>query len=324
MRKQVTVAAVAVALLLSAACSSSASSERAMRVAFVRPVPSQDGNAPFDQELQASGFILGCNLQYVQDDPAAEVHVAPDDIRDAVEGWVAEGIDLIVAFSSSGAAIAADAAPRVPVLFLANDPVAVGLVSDPARPDRNLTGVTFRIPADRTLHLARQAIPALTTIGILEPSSDPAGPPAREAMVIAAEKAGMTSVIQTFSDQADIGRAMRSLHDQGADAIVVVNAPTSIRFLSVIEPAATALRLPIIANTARATGALLVLEPNVDELLGRLGRQAARLLAGATTADIPVEHPTTFRVVLNSGVARDLGLPPLPIDLIRQADLVLP
>jgi len=320
--KRLAIAVALVALLATAACGSTSDDERPLRVAFIRPVPSADGNEPFDQELRAEGLVRGRNLVYVQAEPELEVLISDDEIRSAVEGWVQDGIDLIVAFSSAGAEIAATTASETPVLFLVNDPVAVGLVTDPARPDRNLTGVTFRIPADRTLDLARQAIPDLTTIGILEPSSDPAGPPARAAMLAAARAAGLMSVTEAFRDEADIGRAVTALLDRGADAVAVVNAPTSIRFISVIEPTATALGLPIVANTSLATGALVVLEPNVNDLLARLGRQAARLLGGATTAEVPVENPTEFRVVLNATVATELGLPALPADLIRQADVV--
>ncbi|MEX2292793.1 MAG: ABC transporter substrate-binding protein [Acidimicrobiales bacterium] len=323
MSKRMAIAAALVALVAATACSSSSNNQRPMRVAFLRSVATLDGNAPFDRELRAKGFVLGRNLQYVQLDPEHEVHVEPEDIRRTVDEWLRDGIDLIVALSSTAAEIAANAAPQTPVLFLVNDPVAVGLVSDPARPDRNLTGVTFRIPADRTLSLARQAMPGLALIGILMPGSDPAGPPAHKAMAAAAQSAGLESTTETFSGPDDIRRAIASLHGRGAQVVVVVNAPTSIRYLSMIEPAVSAVGLPIIANTSLATQALIVLEPNVEELLGRLGRQAARLLSGISPADIPVENPTDFRVVLNSKVAAELGIPALSTDLLRQADLVV-
>jgi len=320
--RRMAMTAVVMMLLVAAACASDSSEDALARVGFVRPVAAGVGQPAFDAELEASGFIAGDNLVYVQDDPDGEILLTPDDVRSAVEEWVAGGIDLIVAFSSSGATVAAETAPETPVLFLVNDPVAVGLVTNEARPDRNLTGVTFRVPADRTLDLARQAIPDLDRIGILVPATDPAGPPSRDSMLAAAATMQIESAVEDFTDESDIARAVTALSAQSVDAIVVVNSPTSIRFFPVIEPAATALGLPTIANTSIAVRALVALEPDIAVLLEQLGRQAARLLSGVPPADIPVEDPTIFRVVLNAAMAAELGLPEFPADLVRQADHV--
>lgn len=314
-------AAAVVAAAVLAACSSDAD-DPPVRIGFVRSVPASSGNTPFDEALASGGFTVGDNLVYVQDEPDTEVLITPEEVTAAVTGWVAEGIDLIVAFSSSGAEAAATAAPDTPVLFLVNDPIAVGLVSDKAHPDRNLTGATFRVPADRTLDLARQAIPGLRRIGVLVPATDPAGGPSRDAMLAAAQGLELGTSVEAFADEADIARAVTALGERDIQAIVVVNSPTSVRFMSSIEPVATSLGLPTIANTSLATRAVLVLEPNVDSLLARLGRQAARLLGGTPPADVPVEDPTEFRVVLNRTVAHELGLAEFTADLLRQADLV--
>lgn len=314
-------AAAVVAAAVLAACSSDAD-DPPVRIGFVRSVPASSGNTPFDEALASGGFTVGDNLVYVQDEPDTEVLITPEEVTAAVTGWVAEGIDLIVAFSSSGAEAAATAAPDTPVLFLVNDPIAVGLVSDKAHPDRNLTGATFRVPADRTLDLARQAIPGLRRIGVLVPATDPAGGPSRDAMLAAAQALELGTSVEAFADEADIARAVTALGERDIQAIVVVNSPTSVRFMSSIEPVATSLGLPTIANTSLATRAVLVLEPNVDSLLARLGRQAARLLGGTPPADVPVEDPTEFRVVLNRTVAHELGLAEFTADLLRQADLV--
>lgn len=314
-------AAALVAAAVLAACSSDAP-DPPVRIGFVRSVPASSGNTPFDEALASAGFTPGDNLVFVQAEPNTEVLITPDEVTAAVKGWVTGGIDLIVAFSSTGAEAAATAAPDTPVLFLVNDPIAVGLVSDKAHPDRNLTGATFRVPADRTLDLAQQAIPGLRRIGILVPATDPAGGPSRDSMLVAAQALEIGTSVEAFADEADIARAVTALSERDIQAIVVVNSPTSVRFMSSIEPVATSLGLPTIANTSLATRAVLVLEPNVDSLLARLGRQAARLLDGTPPADIPVEDPTDFRVVLNRTVAQELGLAEFTADLLRQADLV--
>lgn len=323
MRWKITSVATIVASLLLAACGSDASTPKEVRVAFVRAVASGPSSPGFEDVLAASGYVLGQNLTYVQKEPFTEVLLTPEEIGNAVTDWIKQGVDLIVAFSSSGADAAAKAAPHTPILFLVNDPVAVGLVTDKSRPDRNLTGVTFRIPADRTLDLARQAVPGLERIGILVPAADPAGPPSRDAVVTAAGALKLTSVVESYTTDADIPRAITALAAQQIDVLVVVNAPTSVRYLSVIQPAAAAAKLPMIANTSLATDAVVVLEPDVNTLLEKLGRQAVRLLNGSQVADVPVEDPTAFRVVLNRTAATRLGLPPFPSTLLRQADAVV-
>lgn len=290
-------------------------------IVFLRAVSS--GNpVPLLAELRSGGFREGDNLRILPTS-TDEVHALPEDARDAVDEWIGGGADLIFAFSSTGAAAAAEATRDVPILFLVNDPSAVGLVENEEAPEGNLTGVTFRVPADRTVGLARDAIPGLAKIGVLFPADDPAAAPHRDALMRAGPDLGIEVVAEAFRGDADVLRAIDALAGSGAQAIVVANAPTAIRSLATIEPAAAERRIPLIANTDIATKALLVLQPDTDELLAQLGRQAVRILNGADPGDVPVENPRTFKVIVNTKVAADLGMPPLSADLLRQADTVI-
>lgn len=318
-----TVAGIVAILLLSVpGCGGDEdATQKVTTIAFLRSVNS--GNpAPLLAELRGAGFREGDTLRILPTDPN-EAHALPEDAREVVEGWIGDGADLIFAFSSTGAAAAAEATADVPILFLVNDPSAVGLVESEEAPEGNLTGVTFRVPADRTLALARDAIPGLAKIGILFPADDPAAPPHRDALTRAGPDLGIEVVAEAFRGDDDVVRAIDALVGSGAQAIVVANAPTAIRSLATIEPAAAERRIPLIANTDIAASALLVLQPDTDELLAQLGRQAVRILTGADPGDVPVENPRTFEVIVNAKAAADLGLPPLSADLLRQADTVI-
>ncbi len=304
------------------ACGIDGDDDASVRVAFLRAVPSESLEPVLDP-LRAAGFVPNETLEFVQEDPLGETLVEPEQIETRIREWLDAGVDLIFAFSSSGAAAAAELTSDVPILFLVNDPMAVGLVDDEDAPSGNLTGVTFRVPADRTLDLAATGIPDLEHVGILVPEADPAGPPARDAMVTAAETLGLQATTEVFASDEDIDRAVAALADAGVGAIVVVNTPTSVRSSSVIEPAATAAGLPIVANTTFTQGATIVLEPDTDELLAQLGRQAVRILGGDAPSEVPVEDPRQFRVVLDRGKATELDLPPFPGPLVQQADEVL-
>jgi len=309
----------AVLLVGLAACDSGDAGET-FTLAFLRALPT-GGNDVFLDEMAAGGFIVGENLRILGEDPE-EAYPDPESAKVAVERWVDQGVDLIVAFSTSGADAARQVTDTVPILFLVNDPMAVGLVEDEQRPEANLTGVTFRAPADRTLELVRAALPGLSTVGVLSAAADPATPAATATIGAAAEEAGVTVVSASFPDDAGVEAAVATLAEAGVDAVYLANAPTVIRSLSVIEPTVAAAGLPLVTNTDLAQTVLVGLTPDADSLLAQLGRQAARILDGAKVSSVPVEDPRSFRLVLGASQARILGLGELPVTLTRQADEV--
>lgn len=314
------------AVLVVGSCSSEPSQQEALptaSVAFLRAVGSAttEGQQALLTELGSSGFTAGANLTVLAEDPEI-AYSDPVEAEAAVDEWVTDGVDLIFAFSSSGAAIAGEAAPDVPVLFISNDPTATGLVQDEMQPEANLTGVTFRVPADRTLSIALRAIPKLRTIGLVYPSADPAALPHSDAVGEAAGSLGLGLELADFTDETDAAAAVAKLVKRGVDAIFVSNSPTAIRALQPIQDAADEAGIPTIANTTVAYGALVVLSPDSIELNRQLGRQAARLLAGSDVADVPVEDPREFELVLNAAVAERLSLN-LGASLLREADRVI-
>lgn len=322
MRRRSFVVLLVAAVIGLGACSDDGSESELFVVGFLRAVPTED-NEPMVGELRDGGFVIGDNLRLLAGDPA-EAHPDPDEAKEVVAQWVEdEDVDLILAFSSTGAAAAAEVTSEVPILFLVNDPMVVGLVEDEASPEANLTGVTFRAPADRTLDLARQAIPGLTRVGVLFSSDDPAAPPARDALAAAAQGLGMEAAVEGFAGSEDVGRALDTLVAADVEAVALANSPTSIRALASIEPALTERGLPLITNVDLAETAVVALTPDSDELTAQMGRQAVRVLQGADPGNIPVEDPRKFRLILNQAQASALGLPPFPDDLVRQADRVI-
>lgn len=324
MRRLVVALSVALVASVAPSCGGGDDEERVVTVAFLRAVPADDADALFD-ELREAGFVAGANLRILPDDHLGETHPDPDDAEAAVRAWTRDGADVVFAFSTTGAAAAAAATSTVPILFLVNDPMAVGLVADEGAPEANLTGVTFRVPADRTVELARRAIPHLSSAGFLFPAGDAAAVPHREAMMRAATGQGVELVAAPFSGRDDVPRALDGLVAAGVDAVFVANAPTAVRALDVIEPAVAGRGLPLVANVDVdfAPTALVAVAPDTGELQAQLGRQAVRLLEGARPGTIPVEEPRRFRVTVNLRQAQELGLPPLPEALLRVADRVV-
>jgi putative ABC transport system substrate-binding protein len=317
--------ALSVALLV-AGCASPATNPEARAeatIAFLRAVGSatSDGQQALLDELRKAGFDDDSNLTVLAADPEI-AYPDPDDAAEIVAEWVEDGVDLIFALSSSGAMAASQAAPDVPVLFISNDPTATGLIQNETQPEANLTGVTFRVPADRTLSIAARAIPHLRKVGLVYPADDPGAVPHAAAVEAAAEQLGLDLEMANFTDETDAAKAVDQLARKGVDAIFISNSPTAIRALGPIQEAADAAGIPTIANTAVSVGSLIVLGPSSLELNRQLGRQAARILAGSEVADVPVEDPREFELVLNAAVADRLSVVLKP-NLLREADRVI-
>lgn len=303
--------------------SSGAVEDGSHKIAILRSVATPDSptEAAFLNELADHGFVSGRNLK-ILGGTGDEIFPDPREAEAAVERWEGQGVKVIVAFSTVGAEIARDHAPGANVLFLVNDPVAAGFVGDETSPDGRLTGVTFRIPADRMLSLARRILPGLPTAGLPYPPDDPAAIPNRDRFLDAAAAQGLELVTEEFSGEDDLARAVGVLvQERGAQMLLASVSPTATSALPQLARAATSFGVPHIANVATAEGALMTLSPDGRSIGEQLGRQAVRLLNGASPSSIPVEDPRRFQLTLNESVAETLNIP-IPPDVMREADLV--
>ncbi len=309
-----------VATVLAGSCRSAdpATAEPA-RLGVLRAVPDDD-HAVIVEELRDRGWGP-TQLEVLPADPL-ELHPDPEGAAATLDAWVRDGIDLVIAFSTPLAQLAAERAASVPGLFLVNDPVAAGLVTDPRHPDGSMTGVTFRTPADRTLDLADRALGGLSRVGYLFPDGDAGVPGHRRGVLAAAEELGIEVEEASFTDADGVEDAVGQLADAGVQAVLLASSNGTFRVLDAIAAALDAHDLPAIANTDFAEFAVVIVTPDGAEVRRQLARQAVRLLAGADVSAVPVEDPRKFVVILNRTQAAELGLPPFDPDLLRQADVV--
>lgn len=293
------------------------------KVAFLRSVvtPGSATGRAFMDQLADQGFVEDRNLLIVGGG-GDEAFPDPEKAKAAVKRWEQEGVDVIVAYSTTVAEIARDNAPGARILFLVNDPVAAGFVKDEQRPEGSMTGVTFRVPADRMLSLARRILPNLQRIGLPYPPDDPAAIPSRDHFAEAAQSQGLQMLTETFAGEADVARAARVLVESGQVQLLLASvSPTATRALPQLAEAAAMHRIPYAANVGSAENALLTLSPDGASIGRQLGRQAARLLNGASPASVPVEDPRRFQFRVSQKVAGELGIT-LPADVLREADVV--
>lgn len=318
-----TLLAAAFLALLSVSCDlrGGASDDDIPLVGLLRVIP-DDHQPAFVDELRAQGWSGGRDVEVVPRGPD-EVASDPDQARRLLREWARADVDLIVASSTPYAALAAELVPDVPTLFLVVDPVAAGLVRDPARPDSNMTGLTFWTPADRTLDLASQVLGGgLDRVGYLAPVGDPAVEGHLAGVLAASEELGIDLVEVVFDGPEAVPAAVDELSAAGVDLVYLPSANATVQALDVLETALMAARLPVVANADYVDFALLVLAPDGEEVRRQLARQAARLLAGADVSSVPVENPRRFVTTVDRGVADTLGLPPIDPAVLRKMDVV--
>ena len=203
------------------------------------------------------------------------------------------------------------------------DPVAAGFVSTLAKPGGNITGMFLDIPeiVGKLVELLKTALPELRTITLLW------DPLTGKSQIAAPEQAARALGIATQVREVRAGtleQTVRSVSDRKAHALVLLGSPLIAGGFPKIAEAATAARLPTIAlfpGYARL-GGLMAYGPDAPDQYRQEGRMIAKILKGAKPADLPVERPTKFYLLINLKTAKAIGLtiPPL---LLGRADQVI-
>jgi putative ABC transport system substrate-binding protein len=254
---------------------------------------------------------------------------AADAAVDRVDALAAElvrlKVEVIVAEFTPAAMAARRATHTIPIVMApAGDPVATGLVASLARPGGNVTGLSNVAAelAGKRLELLQALVPGLTAVGLLVYGRDPLDRGFVDASRAAAAAIGLALHTAEVPAATAIEAAFAALRQAAVGALVVPgNLPTA--------PARTAelalrQRLPSIGviGSYPAAGGLMAYAPDLAEPRRRAAGYVDRLLRGAKAAELPVEQPTRFYLLLNLKTARALGLT-LPQNLLLQADEVL-
>jgi putative ABC transport system substrate-binding protein len=280
--------------------------------------------AAFRQGLAELGFIDGQNvtLEY----RFAEGHF---DRLPALANDLVTRRAAVLVTSGIGSALAAKAAASgaTPLLFLAaDDPVKVGLVLSLGRPGGNATGVAWltSVLLAKRLEIARELVPPAASIGVLvNPTSPEVGPQLRD-IESAARALGQQIQIVNASEMSDFDAAFAALIDRQAKALVVSNDAFFNTERNRLVALAALHRLPAVYDRREyaAAGGLMTYGTSYPFAYRELGRYTGRILKGAQPADLPVQQPTRFELVINLKAAKTLGLA-MPRALIALADVVI-
>jgi putative ABC transport system substrate-binding protein len=286
------------------------------------PGPFEPLMRAFRQGLSDAGYIEGQNvaIEYRW----AEGHY--DRLPALAADLVGRKVDLIVAANPPPAIAAKNATSTIPIVFRGgSDPVGDGLVASLARPGANLTGVSIAddLTAKR-LELLSELVPRARVIALLvNPDSVGAERVIREVQEAARAK-GLQLHVLKASTESEIDTAFASLVQLHADALVVASDP----FLSSRREQIVALasRRPVPSIYAwrefAESGGLISYGPSLTAAYRLVGVYAGKVLKGAKPADLPVQQPTTFELVINLKTAKALGLT-VPQRMLTQADKVI-
>jgi putative ABC transport system substrate-binding protein len=288
------------------------------------PGPSASSVAAFRQGLAETGYVEGQNI-------AIEYRWAEgsyDRLPTLAAELVGRKVEVVVAGGGTPAARAAkNATSTIPIVFLTGtDPVADGLVASLARPGGNLTGVSF-LNIDlmpKRLELLSELVPQAGMIALLvNPNNSNFERITREVQKAAGAKGVQLPILKAGSES-EIDAAFASLVQLHAGALVVGADVflTGRREQLVALAAHYAVPAIYVWRDFPASGGLISYGASLTAVSRQLGIYAGKILNGAKPADLPVEQPTKFELVINLKTAKALGLAVPPSILVRADDVI--
>jgi putative ABC transport system substrate-binding protein len=215
----------------------------------------------------------------------------------------------------------------IPVVFgFSGDPVDAKLVTSIARPGGNLTGISFLALelAGKRLELLREVLPRLSRIAILANPEHPGEAAELRESQAAAERLGLTVHYLPVRKAGDFERAFNQIEREAAGAILAFPDLLIMSQAKAIADFASRRRVPAVSGWSAfaVAGNLMTYGPNLDESYRIIAAYVDKILRGAKPADLPVERPTKFDLVLNLKTARALGLT-IPPSVLARADQVI-
>jgi putative tryptophan/tyrosine transport system substrate-binding protein len=270
------------------------------------------------QGLRELGYVEG---QTIQLEVRSGNGITAELVPIAVE-LVADKVDVIVAYPTPAASAAKQATKEVPIVIVAGDPIATGLIDSLARPGGNITGVSGVAAevATKNLEMVREVLPFARRAAVLANANDPFHLPFLDTIQAAASTLQIeikTLMVQTADE---LETDFEDIEKWRADAVLVQPSLPQKR----IAELAAKYHLPALSPDPEFTGlgGLMSYSSDFKALFRRCAVFVDKILKGAKPADLPVEQPTKFWLVINLKTAKSLGLT-IPETLLATADEVI-
>jgi putative tryptophan/tyrosine transport system substrate-binding protein len=251
----------------------------------------------------------------------------PDRLDDLAAMLVSENVDVIVTFSTPGCLAAKRATTVIPIVFAASsDPLSTGVVTSLAHPGGNITGLSVMATdlSAKRLELLRMLVPSIHNIAVLWDSSNPGMALRVHETKLAAEQLKVAFLDSGARDLNSLEASFTALSKQRPQALLVTAEPFTRLHRDRILDFTKNNHIPAIyedSGFVRA-GGLISYGPNISSLFHSAASYVDKILKGAKPADIPVEQPTKFLLIINLKTAKTLNLE-VPPTLLARADEVI-
>jgi len=294
------------------------------RLGILQPLPNTPAlnyTEALRQGLRDHGYVEGQNtvIEY-------RMSTAPKENPLLLAELLGRKIDILITWTTPALVAATKATSTIPIVGISGDPVQTGLVASLARPGGNLTGLAILTDELelKSLQLLKQAVPRVTRVAILWNPDNPVWTHALKRLQEAAPALGVKLQPLAVRDSGDLKLAFDAAARESADALLVVRDAIFTAMRHQITDFAARHRLPAIYGGISfvEAGAMISYGANILDMLRRAGGYVDRILKGAKPADLPIEQPTKFEMVINLRTAKALGLT-IPPSVLLRADQIL-
>jgi putative tryptophan/tyrosine transport system substrate-binding protein len=277
----------------------------------------------FRQGLREHGYVEGKNI--VIEYRSAEGK--PDRLPALAAELVRLKVDAIVTAGSTSTRSAKEATSTIPIVMgFDNDPVGSGFVASLARPGGNITGLSSLSPeiSGKRLELLKDIVPRLSRVAVLGTSVQPGNAQMLKETELAAGAFGVQLQYLDVQGPKDIELVFRAASNGRAHAILVLSSPVLFSKRTQVSDLAAKNRLPAVYPQTEwiEDGGLMTYGASIPDLFRRAATYVDKILKGAKPAELPVEQPTKFELVINLKTAKQIGLT-IPPTVLARADRVI-
>jgi putative ABC transport system substrate-binding protein len=280
-------------------------------------------NSAFFDGLRELGWVEGKNIVFENRNAENRLERLPELAADLVRLKV----DVIAASGTLAPLAVKQATKTIPIVMTAaGDPLGSGLVASLARPGGNVTGMSLMVPdlGAKRLELLKEVLPRFSRVAVLWNAANP-----YSALVFKETQAGGRTLgieVQSLEVRGpeDFDRAFETVRRLRPDALITVEDPLTASYTTRIAEFTARQQLPSLHGIREfvAAGGLMSYGANIADLFRRAAYYVDKILKGAKPADLPVQQPTKFELVINTKTAKALGLEVPPM-LLARADEVI-
>ena len=323
-RLAVLVLTLALALLAVPLAAAAQPPGKVWRIGILGNTPASPPWEAFRQSLRQHGYVEGQNIVVEARWSEGRIERFPGLAAELVRLKV----DVIVVASTPGAQAAKQATSTIPIVIATSvDPVGAGLVASLARPGGNITGMSLLSTLDtrgKWLEILKEAAPKVSRVAFLWNSTQPTEVRSLDAMQAPARALGLTLRPVEARGPKEFEDAFTVMTRDRADALIAMDSHLNVTYRTLIVALAAKHRLPAMYGFREFVddGGLMSYGANLSENFRRAAVYVDKILKGAKPADLPVEQPTKFELVINLKTAKALGLT-IPQSVLLRADHVI-